>query len=223
MRPQLDAATRAAAIDLLSAGELERYLGTPRLRQDTFLTGRFLIRTLAAELLTADRETSDRELADRELADRVSADRVPASRLPVNPAEVVVEAFCPDCGGPHGRPVIANSRLEVSLAHSATAVVVAMQWDTPVGIDIEPAAQRAETLQAIRALAGEGSTRRWTQVEAILKADGRGLRVDPAQVSIERVGDTLLGRVADRPTRYRLSDVTLDPALQVSVAVALDS
>jgi 4'-phosphopantetheinyl transferase len=154
---------------------------------DTFLLGRLLLRRLAAELTGLE------------------------------PAAVDLVAVCPDCGGSHGKPVIPGSGLHLSLSHSPVAVVAAASWDAPVGVDLEPLDQPAAALAAIESLAGEASVARWTRVEAVLKADGRGLRVDPALVTFD--GD--LATVAGTATHYRVEDVQLAPDVRASVAVAL--
>jgi 4'-phosphopantetheinyl transferase len=128
-----------------------------------------------------------------------------------------IAALCPDCGGPHGRPMIDGSRLRLGLSHCATAVVAVSSWGAAVGVDVERRAASAARLDAIDRLTGHRSIAHWTAVEAVLKADGRGLRVDPSQVVIER-GEA---RVLDRPQRYRLMAPELDESLQVSVAVAV--
>ena len=128
-----------------------------------------------------------------------------------------IVAACPDCGGPHGRPVIAGSRLQVGLSRCATAVVAVSSWDAAVGVDVEPRVASAARLDAIDTLTGHRSIAHWTAVEAVLKADGRGLRVDPSEVVIEG-GEA---RVLDRPVRYRLMVPELDEFLQVTVAVAI--
>lgn len=104
---------------------------------------------------------------------------------------------CRDCGGPHGQPTAPNCF--VSIAHAAGAVVVARSH-RPVGIDVEGA--NADPL--------------WTRTEAVLKADGRGLRVDPDDV--EWRGDR--ARVEGRGIHYRVIDLDVDPKLRVSVAAA---
>ena len=113
----------------------------------------------------------------------------------------VIEQTCADCGGPHGRPTVAG--LWLSLSRCAVGVVAAAA-SVPVGIDVEPAGSDA--------VAGM-SLAEWTRTEAVLKADGRGLRVDPGEVAFTGSTATLGG------TRYVVQDVTLDAGLQVSVAV----
>jgi 4'-phosphopantetheinyl transferase len=138
--------------------------------------------------------------------------------LGTTPDAVALVARCPDCGGPHGRPELPDSPLHVSLSHGAGVVVAAASWDGPIGIDIESPDVPPERLAAIEALTGEASVLRWARVEAVLKADGRGLRVDPSRVSFDLVGTE--ARIDDSATRYGLSEVDLAPGLRVSVAIA---
>ncbi|MBC7589835.1 MAG: hypothetical protein H7226_02170 [Salinibacterium sp.] len=154
-----------------------------RADSDSFVAGRMLLRTLAGEILG------------------IEAQAVPLS------------ATCPDCGGPHGQPRIAG--LAVSLSRCATAVVAVAALKGSVGVDVEPRQGSAERAAAIMEVAGPGSIRaiqRWTSVEAALKADGRGLRLDPRNVGV----------TADRATlgdaRYELWHPEPAPDLQVTVA-----
>lgn len=185
--PQLDDAARVRALAILSPAELARYEVTAPARRGTFLAGRLVLRELLGELMNLE------------------------------PAAVDLVAVCPDCGGPHGAPTVRESGWRVSLSHSAAAVVAAAAWQTPVGVDLEGAVPSDEVLGAIGLVAGEASLLRWTRVEAILKADGRGLRVDPTRVHID--GD--IGRVGDSEARYALSEVELAPGLTASLAVRI--
>ncbi|MGV8883527.1 MAG: 4'-phosphopantetheinyl transferase family protein [Rhodoglobus sp.] len=132
------------------------------------------------------------------------------------PDEVVLDATCPDCGKQHGRVTAPGTDLYVSISHSAEVAVVAVA-DVPIGIDVE-SEPSPEALAAIGAVAGEASITRWTRVEAVLKADGRGLRVDPRHVVFD--GD--LAWIDGAPERYRLSEVELEandaPGIQVTIA-----
>ena len=134
-----------------------------------------------------------------------SAILVAVSRLVGEPVEVLtVDAVCGTCGGRHGAPAVSGARIpvHVSLAH-ATGRVFAVAAPQPIGVDAEPRSTPAARLTAIRDVTARHARDplgRWTAVEAILKADGRGLEVDPAHVRIGR----RTGRVADRDLRYRL-------------------
>ena len=185
IRSSLNENATHTALAMISRVERRRYETTPTARQSGFLAGRLLLRRLVAELTG------------------------------VEVADVQLTAVCPDCGGPHGRPVAPGTGLHLSLTHGADAVVAAAS-DRPVGIDAEAAIAPAAVLADIGSLTGHALLLRWTRTEAILKADGRGLRVDPAHVVI----DGSRGWVDDAAARYDLSEVELSAGVRVSVAVA---
>ena len=118
----------------------------------------------------------------------------------------IIDATCPDCGGAHGAPVVRDSELRVTLSRCAEALVVAGTRGRGIGVDVELAGAD---------VAGVGSIARWTSVEAVLKADGRGLRVDPDAVTID--GD--VAEISGSVIRYRILTPELDPRLEVRIAV----
>jgi len=191
IRPRLTEDATRDALEMISVAERRRYDLTPGDQRGSFLAGRLVLRQLAAELTDASASSVD------------------------------LFVQCADCGGPHGRPLLRGSSLQLSLSRSDNAVVAAASWDGPVGVDVEPATLSGEALAAINLLTGEESVASWTRVEAVLKADGRGLRVDPREVVVDRVGDHFEGSVRDAPVRYRVDDVDLAPDITVSVAYAL--
>lgn len=116
--------------------------------------------------------------------------------------DIRIDARCPDCGLSHGRPRAEDAGEDVylALAHGdGRAFAVAAR--TQVGIDAEPLKAPPARLAAIDSLApGRGDPlRRWTAVEAVLKADGRGLRLAPDTVRVGLRSARLEG------TRYHLS------------------
>jgi len=165
---------RTRALTLLTPAEASR-LESER-HPERFLTGRMLLREVAAELT--------------------------GRPLPL----ITIAAACPDCGREHGQPRIqhpvgaAMNGLFVSLSH-ASDVTVAAASASPVGVDIEPRDVSLDRLAAIRDVAGGNDLTHWTRVEAVLKADGRGLRVDPRAVSIQGEEATIGGR------RHRLTAI----------------
>ncbi|KRE31301.1 4'-phosphopantetheinyl transferase superfamily protein [Agromyces sp. Soil535] len=192
---------RARALHLLDGPERARAADTadPAAR-DRFLLGRMLLRDLAARLGA------------------------------VRPEEVVVVARCERCGGDHGRPRVhwpdaSGSPPSVSLASCSALVIAALAPSgIAVGVDVErPRAARSREAETdrraavVQLLGGSRRTaiRRWVRAEAVLKADGRGLRVEPASVVFGRDR----AHVPDRPARYRLTDLRIDGCL-VSVALA---
>lgn len=108
-------------------------------------------------------------------------------------ATVTVSRRCSICGAEdHGSPSIPGAPVVVSIAYagSAVAVAVALQTETAaVGVDLErvTAAGRHAPLGELGALFAPGaapSLEAWTLLEAALKADGRGLRVELADCII---------------------------------------
>ena len=135
------------------------------------------------------------------------------------PPDVVITAVCPDCGGSHGRPTLERpTGLHLSVAHCSAGTVVAVAT-APVGVDLELTAGDPTRLTAIEKVAGASPDplRHWTRIEAVLKADGRGLRVDPREVRVADDTAQLSG------SRYLLFAPQLEPGWVVSVAVAAEA
>lgn len=177
-------------------------------------------------------DTASAATAERFVFGRVLL-RMLAGELTGRPASSVrVEACCTVCGGPHGRPRLegasdALSRLSVSIAHCAGAVVVAASTAGVVGVDIEPTDGPVERGIRITQIAGApfstGGMRpadpvlHWTRIEAALKADGRGLELDPRRVRVHESRTSAEARIDG--VRFRLAEPRLDPAFRVSVAL----
>ena len=130
--------------------------------------------------------------------------------------ELQLDARCPDCGLAHGRPTAVGASMPVHLALShADGRAFAVAEVRPVGVDAESVRTPAERLAGIDALApGPGDPlRRWTAIEAVLKADGRGLRLPPDAVRLVSRSARLDGM------RYRLRRVRV-PGCVVAIATA---
>lgn len=117
-------------------------------------------------------------------------------------SDIRIDARCPDCGAAHGRPTAQGTAepLHLALAHAGdTAFAIASRH--PVGIDAEHLSVSEDRRAAIDAIApGRGDPlRRWTAIEAVLKADGRGLRLSPDAVRVGMRGARFDG------SRYRLT------------------
>ena len=206
--PTLNDERRRRILEVLSAPEHRRWEATATASAeaaDRFLVGRMLLRELSAETLGTPIES------------------------------ITVLAECPSCGGPHGRPSISvagATALHATLSHTTGLVVAAILPPTSgsaIGIDVEAVAGAGsgsdsdsdERLSAIEALVprtadwrrgvlgGRGirsGLRAWTRVEAVLKADGRGLRVDPSAVALRPANGGLAASVDGSETRYVVFD-----------------
>ncbi|WP_431221233.1 4'-phosphopantetheinyl transferase family protein [Leifsonia xyli] len=175
--------------------------------------------TIADRLGEGDRDRLASLAADDERQRAFLAGRAAlfAAAAQLGEPGVRIDARCPDCGLSHGRPVAEGgaTRIHLALAHAAGAAF-AVAARVPIGIDAEPATASAERLAAVDDLApGRGDAlRRWTAIEAVLKADGRGLRVAPSAVRVGRRSAVL------DAVRYRLRTSRLDGCV-VTVAELL--
>ena len=200
---------RGRALHLLGSAERARAVRIANVGlRDRFLLGRMLLRDLAAE----------------------------AGGLRAESVEVT--AVCERCGAEHGRPRLQWSDAPAapptaSLASCAHLVVAAIApAGVAVGVDLEPArvpreADAARRRAIVELLGGTPRTavRRWVRVEAVLKADGRGLRVEPGLIAFAETRSARGGRggvtarVPGVPTVYDLVDRRVEGCL-VSLAVA---
>lgn len=154
------------------------------------------------------------------LAGRLLLRRLAGAALGIDPAAVPLIATCPDCDREHGRPVIAGTEWSVSLSHGVDAVVAVLALGMRVGIDLEHPATAVDDLAP---LIPNPTLERWTRIEAVLKADGRGLRVDPATVEFEAVEFEVapggeLASVPGSPIRYLVHEVDVAPGLRASLS-----
>jgi 4'-phosphopantetheinyl transferase len=168
--------TDAAASAPPSHDVLER-LGSQQMRRYAALSGDAARRFLAGRALLVD------------LADELADD-----------ADLALTTTCERCGADHGRPRMERAPVAVSLSYAGSVVAVAVAPHTDaatVGVDIEREPREGSLtplrdLEPLFAPAKAPDMQGWTLIEAALKADGRGVRVDLAQV---RVGDVGSGRL----------------------------
>ena len=179
---------------LLSAGEITRADGYRRpADRGRFVAGRALLRLAAGDVL------------DRP------------------PADVGIAAHCPLCGSTgHGRlSVPSTPSVQLSSTRGGGRVAVAVARSPhPIGIDLEPdcaagfagfddvaltPSERARVLALPPSQRAVARTRAWVQKEAVLKARGTGLSVDPAGTD-----------PADSP--YVVTDIDVGPGYRCSLA-----
>jgi 4'-phosphopantetheinyl transferase len=120
--------------------------------------------------------------------------------LDVPPGVVVLAHECRRCGSDeHGRPRVLPTAAvrrppHVSLSRAGSLSLVAVSDAGPVGVDVEThGAADVPGLDVMlhpdeRSLARVDPTRTWVRTEALLKAYGLGLAVDPADVRIDGRG-----------------------------------
>lgn len=131
---------------------------------------------------------------------------------------------CPQCGGPHGPVRIGDADVRLSVAYAAGfAIVCVATGAASVGIDAEPEHDERRDAAGMTGIVRpdvRASVREWTRIEAVLKADGRGLRVDPAAVTITGTDDGVwLGAIDDSPRRFTGRDLPGPSGVIVSAAL----
>ncbi|MEL6535358.1 MAG: 4'-phosphopantetheinyl transferase superfamily protein [Bacteroidota bacterium] len=103
----------------------------------------------------------------------------------------------------YGRPVLPYPQLDFNISHSGTLVVTAISTSGRIGIDIEQVTAidlsdfsrffKAEELDQIRQAndTSEAFFTLWTQKEALIKADGRGLSLDKELIDLQPTQGTI--------------------------------
>lgn len=113
----------------------------------------------------------------------------------IEPADIRVDRRCPRCGSTaHGVPRVVRADggpvPHLSLSRARDLVVVALAG-SPVGVDVEPVTatppDRGVVLADDEQPAPEphGLLRSWVRKEAVLKAAGTGLAVDPRTLRVD--------------------------------------
>lgn len=130
---------------------------------------------------------------------------------------------CPLCGGDHGRIRVEDRDAAVSVSYVPGWTVVAVtRHHDRLGVDAVP----ADAGELDRVLTGAADARAWARAEAVLKADGRGLAVDPARVRVREDADGWSAHVVERPggqqatTGWRGWDLAGPEGVVAALAVA---
>jgi 4'-phosphopantetheinyl transferase len=167
---------------------------------------------------------------------------VVADVLGIKPEQVVLDSTCPDCGKPHGRPVVvADGPVPtVSISHSGDRIAVAVLTDTgALGVDVEQISDRVGLDSLIESVLspaerasfdGADPQRRkhafftyWARKEAILKATGKGITVQMSSLTMSAYDQpaALLdpGKAPVLAHQVRMADLHPGEGYRASVAV----
>ncbi|WP_295837130.1 chemotaxis protein CheY [uncultured Microbacterium sp.] len=98
-----------------------------------------------------------------------------------------VVSRCPACGGAHGRIRVRDRDAAASVSYAGGWAVAAVSTGAGRGIGVDAVPRGAAGMDRI--LASASPDRAWARVEAVLKADGRGLTVDPRRVEVHERAD----------------------------------
>lgn len=195
---------------LLDDAERERY-GNYRREVDQlrFLTGRTLIRAVAAQWLG------------------------------VEPEAVKLDSSCYDCGKPHGKPkVVAAGAPEVSISHSGEKVALAIVDGPPVGVDVEEirgadvvelariafsAAERTVFGRVPEPALRAAFFTYWARKEAVVKATGKGMSIAMSNFTLS-AHDAPPAVLASQtpeidPESVRMADLDAGDGYRASLAV----
>jgi 4'-phosphopantetheinyl transferase len=186
-----------ALLDRLDDSERER--AARKVDPTAYITAHVLLRELVGEILDRD------------------------------PASLSFAKRCLTCGSArHGKPTVVDSSLSISVSYGDRLALAAATEGPPLGVDVEEIGSadfkgfNAVTLDPQEELALFGLTgpellharaRMWARKEALLKATGHGLVVDPTQVVVSGPSEPaeLLSWNADQPAPSvtALADVDL--------------
>lgn len=150
----------------------------------------------------------------------------------VGPERIVLGHACPRCGSDeHGRPYLVPTATlrepaQVSLARAGDLSVVAITDAGPVGVDVEEEGAAAfdgfaDVARHPDEDAATDATRSWVRTEALLKACGLGLAVDPRDVRLDDGGLVSWDSTQPAPDAVRLLDLDV-PGHVVAVVVLVD-
>jgi len=132
----------------------------------------------------------------------------------------VGSGVCGRCGERHGPVELAGVPAVAGVSYARGLVVAALAPSPTVfrlGVDVELDAAdttRTRDLERLLGRTREPVLRRWTRIEAVLKADGRGLLVEPGDVRLRGRTASIGGGEA----RYQVADVDGPPGYVVSLA-----
>lgn len=132
---------------------------------------------------------------------------------------------CPRCGGPHGPIQTTDAAARPAIAYAGATAVIAVAEAGPGRFAIDAESERDQTRDAagLDGVLGTGRSatlRDWVRVEASLKADGRGLRVDPAAVRVTATGTSTWVAAVPGGDAVEGWDLEGPPGIVVSAAIS---
>lgn len=151
---------------------------------------------------------------------RILAKELIAARLGCDVKDVKIEREAPRGFGYHRRLIASKDQQDlpisiVTASFRAATVVAICDPGLPLGIDIRDLHPEPGDLQTMRRHSHllnlddtEDLLRHWVCVQAVLEADGRGVRVAPDHVTLDAGRGR--GWLRDRRMRYRLLDASRD-------------
>jgi 4'-phosphopantetheinyl transferase len=151
---------------------------------------------------------------------RIIAKELIAARLGCETTDITIEREAPRGFGYHTRLIASRGGVELPIAivtasyRAATAVAIC-DPALPVGIDIRdstPAPSDIALMKRHSRVLDANNTadllQHWVRTQAVLEADGRGVRVAPEQVRLD--AGRLKGWIPDRNMTYSLVDASRD-------------
>ncbi len=151
---------------------------------------------------------------------RIIAKELIAARLGCETKDVKIEREAPRSFGYHTRLIASKDGSELPIAivtasYRAATVVAICDPGLPVGIDIRDLTPEPADLVQMRKhshLLDEGNVadllQHWVRAQAVLEADGRGVRVAPEHVRLD--AGRRKGWIPDRKMKYSLVDASRD-------------
>ena len=151
---------------------------------------------------------------------RIIAKELIAAKLGCEPTDVRIEREAPRGFGYHTRLIASRDGEELPIAivtasFRAATVVAICDPGLPLGIDIRDAHPEPADLRLMRKhshLFDENDVddllRHWTSVQAVIEADGRGVRMAPERVRLDSTRQH--GWFRDRNMQYALTDASQD-------------
>lgn len=160
------------------------------------------------------------DLRDRFVVGRLLVHALVAGLFPQATEWTITARPCRRCGRLHAGVELEGVPARASVSYAADVVVVAVAPTSQVsrlGVDVEFGVADIGRLEELRRVLGastEPILRRWTRVGAVLKADGRGLLIDPGSVHLRRGGAWIAGQAST----YVVTEVAGPPGFLVSLA-----